>query len=117
MGKEIFDLFEKSSETFGVVILNEIPYPFIALKIKNIKMNGKNYLAFYHTDPNIELALSTNPRIYGISVIPEKKKFMRFNGKGLVSKDEDILKLFDRKKETDFVVLFEIESFKEEELG
>lgn len=116
MRKESFDIFEKSSETFMVVILNETPYPFFAFKIKNVKVDGKNYLAFRHTDPNIVLALSTNPRIYGISITSEKKRGIRFYGKGLVSKDEEILKLFESKKETDFVVLFEIENFEEEEV-
>jgi len=112
MGKEIL---EKSSQTFMVVLLGEVPYLFVVSKIKNVHVNGKEYLAFPLSDPNVEIALSTDSRIYGLSFLQKEKKIFRFNGIGLVSKDEEILKKLEGKG-VDFAVLLRIESFREEEL-
>ncbi len=97
-----------------VVLHNDTPYPFIVFKMKHLKINGKEYIAFPISDPYVELALSTDSRVYGLSFFSEEKKILRFNGNGLISKDEELLQKFIRKKESDFVVLLKIENFKEE---
>ncbi len=93
--------------------MNETPYPFVVSKIKHVKINGKEYIAFFLSDPNVELALSTDSRIYGISLLSEEGKILRFFGNGLVNRDENILALFGKSRESGFVVLLKIEDLKE----
>jgi len=114
MGKEIL---EKSSQTFMVVLLNETPYPFVVSEIKHVKINGKEYVAFFISDQNVELALSTDSRIYGISLSSEEGKILRFFGEGLINREEKILSLLGKGRESGFVVLMKIEHFREEKLG
>jgi len=114
MGKEIL---EKSSQTFMVVLLNETPYPFVVSEIKHVKINGKEYVAFFISDSNVELALSTDSRIYGISLLSKEGKILRFFGEGLINRDEKILSLLGKGRGSGFVVLIKIENFREENLG
>lgn len=100
-----------------VVLLNEIPYPFIVSKIKHVKINGKEHIAFFLSDLNVEFALSTDSRIYGISILSEEEKILRFFGRALVNKDEKMLELFGKSTESGFVVLLKMENLKEESLG
>lgn len=107
------EIFEKTAQTFMVVLLNETPYPFVVPKIKHVKINGKEHIAFFLSDSNVELALSTDSRIYGISILSEEEKILRFFGSGLVNRDEKILALFGKSTESGFVVLLKIENLKE----
>lgn len=112
MDKEFIEALEKSSLTFMVAVLNDIPFPFLVSQLKLVKINGKECLAFASSDCNVEVALSTDSRIYGLSLLQKEKKVLRFTGRGLVKRDEEILKIFG--KESNFIVLIKIENLKEE---
>ncbi len=114
MGKNFIELKEKVTLTFMVSFLDDLPYLFLVSHMERIKVNGKEFLAFPLSDRNIELALSVDPRIYGLSVLSEEKKLIRFTGKGLIEKREELLMRFGKDGPEDFVVLLKIENFKEE---
>ncbi len=114
MGKNFIELMEKGTFTFMVSFLDDLPYLFLASPTKRIKVNGKEFLAFPSSDRNIELALSADPRIYGLSILSEEKKLIRFAGKGLIEKGKELLMRFGKDKPEDFIVLLKIENFKEE---
>ncbi len=98
-----------------VVLLNDTPYPFIVSQLKHLKINGKECLAFALSDLNVELALSTDPRIYGLSLLSEERKILKFMGSGLVNRDEEILRIFGKDMASSFVILLKIENLREED--